>query len=294
MMITVGLPFYNQAATLADAIRSVLAQTHTDWQLLLVDDASTDGAYQWVAKIRDPRIKLIRHPRNLGLAATLNEIATLAQGTWLARMDADDMMLPERLRQQLTYLNDHPQVDVLGCAAYCIDQHNQPTGILRPPRQITKPRQILSANPLLHPTVVARCQWFRDHRYRESLRRSQDYELWLRTFPENTMVSMAQPLMCYRFQPSLTWKKFCEHGRMRRAAVREYGPAMVGRMTTERIVLERHLKSCAAAGLAACGLWQWALTRKQEPVDETTKDWLASIVSHIRQTPLPGLPDQDI
>ena len=102
--VTIGIPFLNARRTLADAVRSVFAQTHGDWELLLVDDGSTDGSSDVVRQLLDPRVRLLADGVTLGLCARLNQIAAAARGAYLARMDADDLMHPERIARQLEHL----------------------------------------------------------------------------------------------------------------------------------------------------------------------------------------------
>src|SRR5438045_1632919 len=94
ILVSIGISFQNARATLADAVRSVLAQTCRDWELLLVDDGSSDGSLELARRIEHPRIQVISDGVNQGLASRLNQIALLARGTYLARMDADDLMHP--------------------------------------------------------------------------------------------------------------------------------------------------------------------------------------------------------
>ena len=114
--VTIGIPFLNARRYLEDAVRSVFAQTHGDWELLLIDDGSTDGSIAVVRHLDDPRVRVLGDGSNRGLCARLNQIASLAQGTYLARMDADDLMHPERIERQLKFLRANPNVDLIDTA----------------------------------------------------------------------------------------------------------------------------------------------------------------------------------
>ena len=122
-LITVGLPFFNNRRTLPDAIRSIFAQSLNDWELLLVDDGSTDGSLEFARAIRDPRVRLVCDGSNRKLAARLNQIAELAPSEFIARMDADDLMHPNRLRRQIELFRGQPGLDVVGTAAFTIDEN---------------------------------------------------------------------------------------------------------------------------------------------------------------------------
>ena len=116
MRVTIGIPFYNAKHTLADAIRSVFAQTFQDWELILADDGSTDGSAEIARMVDDPRVTVISDGMNRGLPYRLNKITELARADYIARMDADDLMHPERLTLQVQYLDANPAVDVVSTA----------------------------------------------------------------------------------------------------------------------------------------------------------------------------------
>ena len=152
-MVTIGLPFYNAEKYLALAIESVQAQTYTDWELLLLDDGSTDNSLSIAQSYaqKDSRIKVISDGKNKNLATRLNELPSLAQGLYLARMDADDMMHPARIERQLAVLETHPEIDVLGTNAYIINDENAVTGMRYP---ITPKNTLTRVRGFIHPTII--------------------------------------------------------------------------------------------------------------------------------------------
>ena len=105
-LVTIAIPFYNPGPAFEDAIKSVFAQTYTNWELLLVNDGSTDDSLEKALAIKDSRVQVINDGKNLGLGARLNQIAQLASGEYLARMDADDIMHPERIENKLFLENN--------------------------------------------------------------------------------------------------------------------------------------------------------------------------------------------
>src|SRR6185295_6713297 len=179
--VSIGLPFHDAAATLPDAIRSIFAQSFEDWELLLVDDGSNDGSLACARSIRDPRVSVHSDGVNRQLSYRLNQIASLARGEYLARMDADDLMHPDRLALQVQRLRERPAIDVLGTAACAIDASARPLGIRgeRPPGPSV--RSVLHDGGFVHPSVIARAAWFREHPYDPSYVRAEDLELWCRT-----------------------------------------------------------------------------------------------------------------
>ncbi len=198
-IVTVGLPFFSHAAFLDMAIQSVVSQTFADWELLLVDDGSTDNsldvARRWAAS--DPRIQVIADGQNRGLPTRLNQIARLATGQYLARMDADDQMLADRLAYQIRFLTENPTVDVLGSAARLIDVTGQMIGVLSPTMPGTI-GEVARRGCFVHPTVVGKTAWFRQNPYNETLRFAEDHDLWARTFSTATFHCLPEILLNYR------------------------------------------------------------------------------------------------
>jgi glycosyltransferase involved in cell wall biosynthesis len=133
-LISVILPVYNQEKYVAETIESVLSQTFADFELLLHDDGSTDGSAAIIHAYaaRDPRIRASFAP-NAGRCEATNRLVALARGQWCALLDADDVMLPERLEKQLAFHRLHPEVDATSCHCYYINEHGQHLGVQRHP-----------------------------------------------------------------------------------------------------------------------------------------------------------------
>ena len=186
--ISVVLPFRDAEATLSRAIKSIVEQSFTDWELVLIDHASTDGsaaiAQQW--KLRDSRIRLIQQPQD-GFVGALNRGLDEAVAPFITRMDADDISYPERLAKQLLYLQQHPTIDAIGCGVrYCTAGEPQ-IGMqayvdwangLNTYRELLLNRFVES--PLVHPSVMFRSRLIAKYGpYRNGVF-PEDYELWLR------------------------------------------------------------------------------------------------------------------
>ncbi len=155
--VTVLMPAYNAALHIGAAIDSILQQTYRDFELLIIDDGSTDATAEIVRGISDPRLRYYRNERNLRLAATLNLGLELARSEFIARMDADDLAMPDRLERQVEYLEKHPDVVLLGAGMVCFSEQTGAETQLRP---VTDPdlvrwRQLFS-NQIYHPTVMFR------------------------------------------------------------------------------------------------------------------------------------------
>ncbi len=120
-LISVILPVYNAESYLEKSIESILNQSHSNFELLICDDASSDRSLEVIQKFIDPRIKVLIHKNNKGLVATLNELLKASKGDYIARMDNDDISHPDRLRKQLAFLVAHPKTAVVGCLYARID-----------------------------------------------------------------------------------------------------------------------------------------------------------------------------
>ena len=121
--VSVIMSVYNEEATIAEAIESIIAQTYTDWELIIINDCSTDGSPEIVRRYarEQNRIRIFENEHRLGLAASLNKGIKAARGKYIARMDGDDFSYRERLEKQVTFMIDNPVVDVLGTGAELID-----------------------------------------------------------------------------------------------------------------------------------------------------------------------------
>src|SRR6185436_2392424 len=204
MLVSVLLSAYNAAGTLAAAVESIRAQTLRDWELIVVDDGSTDGTRSLLAKINDPRLRVIHNDSNRGLAASLNEAFRASRAELIARMDADDVALPYRLERQVAFLREHPDVDVLGGAAFFIGNDVITT---RRERHEVMARRAFTENPFIHPAVMMRRRVLEElGGYDESLRRAQDYDLWLRGVNRFRYHNLTEPLIRYRRPTRATWQ----------------------------------------------------------------------------------------
>jgi glycosyltransferase involved in cell wall biosynthesis len=204
MHITVVMSVYNGEATIVSAIDSICRQTYSDWDLVIIDDGSTDGTADLLEAVVscDPRIRLIRNSKNLGLAAALNIGWRQAKGELIARMDADDISLPNRFEKQVAFLANHPEVDVLGTAQESVDANGEVLGYgYRPELHEELASKMYRINPMIHPSVVMRRSFLEAlEGYDESkwLLRAEDADLWLRGYKKFRFHNLQEPLLQYR------------------------------------------------------------------------------------------------
>lgn len=181
-MISIGIPFYNAEKYLAFAIQSVIAQSYENWELILVDDGSSDNSLKIAQDFahRDVRIRVICDGENQKLPSRLNQLIRESKGEFIARMDADDLMHPDRLKKELSFLLDNQDYDLVSGGIISIDNNNNVLGIRAVDKLITIKKD--SKNyPIVHPTVMARREWYLRNSYSLDYPRAEDYELWCRT-----------------------------------------------------------------------------------------------------------------
>ncbi len=193
---------YNGERFLRTAIDSVLAQTFRDWELIVIDDASTDSTPDILAEYRDPRIQVLRNESNRKQAVCSNRGIAAASGRYIARLDADDVSLPNRLAEQVAYLETHPDATLIASATHIVDEQGrrvgfQPGGLNDCELKFT----FASRNPVIHSTVIFRTEAARQLQgYDEDPRYwfTEDYEFLSRLALHGTAHVLPQPLVEYR------------------------------------------------------------------------------------------------
>ncbi len=196
-LVSVILPVYNADAYVADAVQSILDQTFTDFEFIIIDDGSTDNSLSILKELahRDSRIRLLTR-ENHGLIRTLNEAIDLVRGEWIARMDADDISMPERFQKQLSLLKQSG-ADICGCSMQCFGQW---TDVWRYPATHEGCEvQMLFDPPVAHPTVMGRSLLFKTLYYSLDFPHAEDYDLWQRAIRAGFLFSnVSETLLRYR------------------------------------------------------------------------------------------------
>ncbi len=206
-LITIAMPIYNAGSYLRPAVISILQQTLADWELIIIDDGSSDGATDGIRDISDSRVRILRDGLNRGLANRLNEAIDLARGRYFARMDQDDISYPERLARQLTMLGQNPELDLVATRCVSINSDNKLVGAM--PCALT--HEQLCARPwtgfyLPHPTWMGRIEWFRRYRYATPQPFGcEDQELLLRSYSASRFATVPEVLFAYRVRTKINW-----------------------------------------------------------------------------------------
>jgi glycosyltransferase involved in cell wall biosynthesis len=201
--ISVLLPAYNSEAFIAEAVKSLLNQTWPDFELIIINDGSADRTEEIILSFSDPRIHYHRNEKNSGLIYTLNKAIDLSRGEYIARMDADDICLPERLYCQKKFLDQHTEISVAASTILFIDGTGKETGNWELDKKTVLPAQIKKTMPyencIAHPSVMIRANVLREFRYKSYQENIEDYDLWLRLLNRGYVIGKTEtPLLYYR------------------------------------------------------------------------------------------------
>ena len=200
--VSVLMAVRDGAPWVGEAVGSVLGQTAGDLELIVIDDGSRDATPALLDAVRDPRLRVERRAP-LGLTAALNRALALARAPLLARLDADDVALPERLARQRAFMDAHVEVGLLGGGAREVDAAGRELAVRLPPTDDTALRAaLIRRNPFIHSAVMARRALVEAAGgYDESVPVAQDYDLWMRLAPLTRLASLPEVLVVRRLLP---------------------------------------------------------------------------------------------
>lgn len=201
--ISVIMGIYNCADTLSESIDSILAQTYDHWELIMCDDASTDRTYELAKSYADKypdKMKVVRNETNMRLAGTLNHCLKHVTGKYVARMDGDDISVPDRFEKQLEFLENNPQWQVVGTGMLSFDEKGVRGVRLAEPQP--EPHNIVKRNPFCHATIMMRSNAYKaleGYRVNRQTRRMEDLDLWIRFFEKGYRgYNLQEPLYMVR------------------------------------------------------------------------------------------------
>lgn len=201
--VSVIVPVYNRAIFVGAAIESILAQTFADFELIVIDDGSIDATPDMVRSFADPRIRLVRHERNLGIPAARNSGLAAARGEYAATLDSDDIAHPKRLERQAAFLDAHPDHALVGSWTADMDENGRPLGKIR--RKPTSPADVraklLFGGSVTNSTIMGRTEILRRYGYREEFRVRQDYDLFVRLSEHYPIANLPEALVWVRRHP---------------------------------------------------------------------------------------------
>jgi glycosyltransferase involved in cell wall biosynthesis len=166
---------------LKEAVSSILNQTFKDFEFIIVDDGSNTQTKQLLAALKDPRIRILTNNPNIGLTKSLNRALKECHGTYIARMDADDISLPNRFQSQYDYMNQHPEYAVIGAKFTMTDRRGVYPKHWNDDMDLRKIHLLFYNDGISHPTAFFRSSFLQEHhlQYDESVKKAQDYAMWL-------------------------------------------------------------------------------------------------------------------
>lgn len=211
-LVTILLPVYNGAEHLSQTLESLLNQTHSNFELLVVDDGSTDGSDQIVLNRQDARIKLVKNERNMGLIHTLNRGMSMARGRYIARMDADDIATQTRIECQLKYMVSHPGVGVCGTWSRTFGDVQESWETRYPTAHDDIVAHMIFNTALSHPTVMFDREEFPSDFvfYSSEAPHAEDYDLWVRASAITKLANIPEVLLDYRVHASQVSSKYAQ------------------------------------------------------------------------------------
>lgn len=290
--VTIAIPFFNPGCAFRNSIRSVFAQTHQKWELILIDDGSSDGSLEFASSIHDERVRVVSDGKNKRLAARLNEVAQIANYDYIARMDADDMMHPSRIEKQLQFLIDNPKIDLVSSGVYSLTNSNLPIGsrCVGVDHQITA-KSLLDGNcGILNAAVVARREWFLRNPFKEELRRAQDANLWLQAYSRNDLKVkvLCDPLYFYREEDNVSEDRILEAYKVMRDTIRV--ESRTGFSKFDRVVayLKNLVKSFIVWSAVRTGSMNFIRRRRiAKLLSERESCEVVGLIRHIQNTNIP-------
>jgi glycosyltransferase involved in cell wall biosynthesis len=253
-LISVLMSVHNGETYLAQAMDSILSQSFSSFEFLVINDASTDDTARILGDYakRESRICLLSNQKNMGLAWSLNRGLEQANGQYIARMDADDISLPLRLEKQFSYMEEHPGVGVIGTAVEIIDAAGQVIcQRMYPSDPIVIRWRLALENPLCHPTVMIRRSVLQDASYNSNLHTAQDYDLWCRLGLRTSFANLPQPLLRFRKHgANLTYTKGGEQRENSLQISQNYIKHFLGTLVPDEVVNDLWERGALSSKLA--------------------------------------------
>jgi glycosyltransferase involved in cell wall biosynthesis len=240
--ITVFMAAYNAAEFIAESISSILNQTFNDFELLIVNDGSTDNTSSIVEMFNDSRIRLINNDGNKGLPDTRNRLLKLARGEYIAILDSDDIAYPDRLQAQFEFLNEHPEIALCGGHAKIIDQD----GIIQNKKLIVPTGEnvnleLLFVNPFINSSTMFRTYVFREVNGYRDFALSEDFDLFVRISEKYLTTNLDKFLVKYRIHgKNITIKRSNEQVKSEREILQNM-QATLG-IVSNQVLINLHLE----------------------------------------------------
>lgn len=259
--VSVLMGIYNCATTLREAVESIQGQTYRDWELILCDDGSSDGSLALAESLaaQDARIRVIRNPRNLGLAQTLDHCASVARGDYFARMDGDDVSAPGRLAKLVDALDSHPELALVSSWMTRFDERGDWGEVRTKPHPSAE--DFLGGSPFCHaPCMMRREAFERAGGYGKDpwIIRAEDYNLWFKFYALGFRgMNLQEPLYRVRDDQD-AYARRTLRSRLNETVVRWRGLGLIGFSPWKRLWSVKPLLVWAVPGFA----YRWLRRRR--------------------------------
>ncbi len=285
-LVTVGIPAYNAERFIRWAIKSVLNQTFADFELIITDDGSTDKTVEMAHSFSDPRIKIITDGKNHGISYRLNQQIDLARGKYFVRMDADDIMLPDRIERQIAYLTEHPEVDMIGGGVIVIDDDNKIIGCRTISNETVFDFDLwIKGGTLNHPTVTGKTSAFRKFKYSTDFIGIEDRHLWMRATQTAKLVILPDFEIFYRDPLKFKLKTYLFRCRQNRKLLKlQTVKDRFGLIRQYNQLILSHLRSIIAVILTYCHKDSLMIARRNQHFVDN--NGFTPILNHITQNRL--------
>ena len=286
MSITIGIPVFNADLYIEDALRSVFAQTLEDWELILIDDGSTDGSLEIMRCVADSRVTVVSDGDRRGLPARLNQIAALSRRPFIARMDADDLMSPNRLERQVAFLQERRDLDLVSTAIYSANNDLDLVGVRGECYGSFTLNDILFGKKgFCHAALVARRDWYARNSYREDIKGFEDLELWARAITREDFraETLDEPLYVYREEGNITPQKMLRGYAGEREVMAQFLPSRAERWA---YVGRSWIKTARAKIMSPRRIHE---SRNRVQVSAAERAGYARLIEQVKATRVPGL-----
>ena len=206
-LVSVIMPVYNGERYLREAIDSILHQTFTDFEFIIINDGSTDTTEEIILSYADFRIVYVKNETNLQIVESLNKGIRMAKGEYIARMDADDISLPKRFEKQYLFMEEHKNINIVGTWAKTFGNSNY---VLRPLTDDCEIKaKLFFDSPFIHPSVMFKAISLSHFKYTKQYNKAEDYGLWLEMSATATFANLPEVLLMYRCHQNQTMHQYC-------------------------------------------------------------------------------------
>lgn len=291
-LVSVVIPFYNNEKTLLDTIKSVFNQTYKNWELILLDDGSTDGSLKIANSIQDNRVKVVSDGRNRGLVFRLNQSPSLVSGKYIARMDGDDLMHPQRLEKQMNLFFENPNLDLVDTGAYSIDESGNPIGVRGLVPINYKPSHILKNAMLLHASIIGKKEWFEKFPYDSAYIRTEDRELWLRSYKISKFGRVMEPLYIVR-EGKVNIKNYIKGLKMVIKVYKAYGRSILSNFFLKAEIFKSYLKIFTVTILGFFNVHDIITKRRNASLTKEEVEKISRLIQQIRDVDLNRLSNSN-